>query len=141
MKSELLKLGSDRILIDEDGILHRLSLEEPDTEAMVSTFDYQYPGSGWDRLSGKTITYFKYQLTRDDIYRVRTVKIPTGEIVEFYTLSYTDNANRQCEYYFAFVGACCVASSPCFLQTSKNYELVREWQTQVIEDCCTVIEK
>lgn len=140
MKSDLLKMGSDRILIDEDGILYRLSLTEPDTEAIVSTVDYEYPGSGWDTLSGKTITYFKHPVIYDDLCRVVAVKIATGEVVEFYTLCYCNNAKEQCEYQFAFIDARCIARSPSYL-AKKSHELVREWQTKVIQDRCTVAPK
>lgn len=135
--SDLLKLGSDRVLITENGVLHRLSLTEPDTEAIVSVVNFDYPGSGWDNLSGKTITYFQYQLVRADLYHVLDVKIPTGEVIDFYTLSYMNNARELCEYQFAFVGDRCIARSQSYF-ANKNHEIIREWQTKVIEDRCTV---
>ena len=94
MESELLRLGVDRVLI-EDGILYRLSLTTPSTEAEVSTINYDYPGSGWDHLSGRTITYFKYQLDSDDLYLVNTDKISTGKVIKFHTLCYIDTPRRK----------------------------------------------
>lgn len=136
MKSDLLKLGSDRILIDENGILYRLSLTEPDTDGVVSVFDYEYPGSGWENLSGKTVTYFKY-IVFDELCFERAVKTSTGDIIEFYTLQFY-NANEQCEYHFALVDASCIARSPSYL-VKESHAFVREWQTKVIEDRCTVV--
>ena len=139
MESELLRLGVDRVLI-EDGISYRLSLTAPDTEAKVSIINYDYPGSGWDHLSGRTITYFKYQLDSDDLYLVNTDKISTGETIKFHTLCYSNVANESCEYQFAFIDARCIARSPSYL-AKESHTFISQWQTKVIEDRCTVVKE
>jgi hypothetical protein len=129
--------GSDRLLIDEQGSIYRLSLEKPNTEVHVCTKDYTYPETGWGELNNKTVKYFQYQLYLSDFNLVRKVELPTEKTIVFCSLELVDNADQHCEYQFAFVDSECIEWSFAILDEHRNRHF-RDWQANVMQNQCLV---